>query len=387
MLSSILVVRIRGDIMSKIIIASDSFKGSLSAFEACSAIRDGILMKYPHAHVELVPMADGGEGSASIIAEAVDAGEVRVRCFSANLDSMDASYYIKNDLAIIEIASCCSLTMSKSNNYNPKTITTQGFGQMIKDAIKRGCTKLILCLGGSSTSDGGLGMLSELGVRFLDKNKNELPCVLSEMVNLDSVDIAPAMKLIEGIDVVVATDVRNPYIGIDGAIRTFGPQKGIEENDIDEMECYLTYMSDAFDKSLNLNLKHISSSGAAGGLGGALYLLGAQLVPGIELVIEYTNLKDKCEGADLIISGEGSIDAQTINGKVISGIARLAGSIQVPMIAFGGIVSSDADNLYDIGVDALYEISKEDQTQMERLKYARENLCSCTFEVIDRHIG
>ena len=371
--------------MKKIVIACDSFKESMSATVACQAIEKGIKDGY-HQNIEtiLLPLADGGEGSAKVIGEAMHLPIVSVDTCNPYLEKMKADYYFDNDkkLAIIEVASSCGIDLIDKEKRNPTKALSYGFGTMIKDAIKRGSQEIVLCLGGSVTNDGGYGMLQALGAVFYDQNKQELPLTIDAIEKVKSIDISKIQELLGACKLNVASDVTNYFVGAKGATYTFGPQKGATQSQLEYLEHSLLSFNEAIKSSLQIDLSTIEKTGSAGGIGGALYCIGATLCSGIDLILELVNFKEVIKDTDYIFTGEGSIDGQTIQGKTISGVAKMAKLQQIPVIALAGRVTSEASNLYDIGVTAMFSITNEAKELKQALLDGEISLIETTRNII-----
>ncbi|WP_249029249.1 glycerate kinase [Tannockella kyphosi] len=345
--------------MKKIVIACDSFKGCMDASIACDVIEKAMKEIHPTYTYTKIPMADGGEGTAQILSDATNARLQTVKVKNLYHQDINVTYGIHQHTAFIEAASNLAITYLLDNQKQPLEATSYGLGQIILDAMSRDCTKIIVGLGGSGTVDGGFGMLCALGAKFYNHEGQLLPCHVSSIAKIASVDLTTTFVNLEGIEIQIASDVENTYIGKNGASYTFGPQKGLSPKQVEQMDQDLNHLATIFLQATNKEIRDVPRTGSAGGLGGAFYLLGASLVSGIDLVMDITKLELAILDADLVISGEGSIDGQTIDGKTISGIARLTSKHQVPFITFGGRVTKEASNLYDIGVTAMFSIVNE----------------------------
>lgn len=345
--------------MKKVVIACDSFKGCMEASVACDVIEKAMKEVHPNYTYTKIPMADGGEGTAAILSRATNARLQTLKVKNLYHEDVHVTYGVHQNTGFIEAASNLAITYLLDGKKQPLQATSYGLGQIILDAICRDCTKIIVGLGGSGCVDGGFGMLCALGAKFYDQENQELPCHVSSIRKVVRVDLSTAYKNLEGIELKVASDVENTYIGENGASHVFGPQKGLSKEEVIQMDQDLDHLATIFEQETAISIKSVPRTGSAGGLGGALYLLGSKLVSGIDLVMEVTKLEEAVKDADLVISGEGSIDAQTIDGKTISGIAKLTLKHKVPFITFGGRVTNDACNLYDIGVTAMFSIVNE----------------------------
>lgn len=368
--------------MKNIVIACDSFKESMSAIEACQAIEEGILKANRNYNIKLIPMADGGEGTIDAISY-VTKGEFVTTLVHGPLGNyVEAKYLVlnNNQTAFIEVAQACGLDLVPSEKRNPLKTSTYGVGEMILDAINRNVKHIYLGLGGSSTNDGGLGLLVALKAKFYDSNNNEIKKV-EELINLIKVDLVETKKLLKDCSITIMSDVDNEFIGKNGATYVFGRQKGANEQQLEILEKCLTRYNEIIKAQYNINLATIKKTGAAGGMGGAFYLLGSSMKSGIETVLEITKFEEVIKTANYIITGEGSIDFQTANGKTISGILKIADKYNVPVIAFAGRVSQDIDELYDMGLTAAFSITNEAKSLPQALKDGYVCLKECAYNV------
>lgn len=359
----------------KIIIACDSFKESMSAVEACQAVEKGIKSACSHVYCQCIPMADGGEGTTEVLMAATNSIPHFMKAHSHNGEVIDVSYGINEDgIAIMETASCCGIGLVPSEKRNPTKFLSYGLGEMIKDAVNNGAKEIIIGVGGSGTNDGGFGMLYALGVQFYDKDGKVLPLEYASILKIASLDLKRAKDLLKNCTLSIASDVDNVFTGPNGATYTFGKQKGATDEQLNYLEKCLLHMQSVVFKQYGIDLSLVSKTGSAGGIGGALYLLGADMISGIDLVLKVTEFEKHIQDADYIITGEGSIDSQTIHGKTISGIAKLSSKYQKPVIAFGGRITKDAQNLYDIGVTAMFSITNEAKSLSQALEDGKETL-------------
>lgn len=361
--------------MKKIVIAPDSFKESMTALEACHAIAQGLKKTGKQYDIEMIPMADGGEGTIDAIAAVLPSQMVEVDIHGPLNENTQGRYLLlsKQNSAVIEVAEACGLHKVKVEDRNPLKTSTFGVGELILDALKQGVDKIYIGLGGSSTNDGGLGLLRALGACFEDLQGQEIK-VVKDLVNLEKIDLSKCHALLAQCQLIVLSDVDNPFTGQNGATYVFGRQKGANQQQLDELERCLCRFSQVVDKQYNIDLNCIKKTGAAGGLGGAFYLLHAHLQSGIETLLELTDFKTHIQDANYIITGEGSIDSQTANGKTISGILKLAQPYHIPVIAFAGKVVHDIDALYDLGLTAAFSITNEAKTLAQALADGQKSL-------------
>jgi len=354
----------------KFVIAPDSFKESVSGFEASEAIKCGLESVFCDAEFDIIPMADGGEGTSEVIVNA-QKGEFKEVIVTGPLgEKLEARYglLIKEKKAVIEVAEACGLHLVEESKRNPMYTTTFGVGEMILDALNSGVEHLIIGLGGSSTNDGGLGMLQALGMIALDIEGNQLGFGGKELIKLHKIDISKIDNRIKNISIEVACDVQNPFVGVSGATRIFGPQKGARGKIADELELGMVNFAKVIVETFGINISNIPKSGAAGGLGGAFILLNGSLLRGVDLVLKHTRFEERIKGADFIITGEGSIDAQTKYGKTISGIAQIAKKYNIPTIVLAGMVGDNIGELYSMGVTSVFGIVDKPKSLEDALK-------------------
>ena len=326
----------------KIVIACDSFKGCLGSGEVASAVADGIRKVMPDAEVARMEVADGGEGTGHILTYILG-GEIITTEVSDPLGrKITAEYGIipHTGTAIIEMAQASGLTLLKEKERNPLQTSTYGTGEMILDASNKGCRNFIVGIGGSATNDGGTGMLEALGFRFLDVEGNEIKgCCGNNLAEISGIDSSAVSDDILSSEFIIACDVNTPFCGENGASRIFAAQKGADDKMIEILEAGMNSLNEVILRSCGTDLKNISGSGAAGGLGGAFKaLLGAELESGIDIILDASGFDKIIEGASLVITGEGHIDSQSSKGKVIDGILKRCKEKSVPVLAIGGIV-------------------------------------------------
>jgi len=345
----------------KIVVAPDSFKGSLTAVEVSDAIEQGIREIFPEAEIVKIPMADGGDGTVQCLVNATGGEILREKVTCPLGDEILASYGILGDkrTAVIEMAEASGLTLVPENKRNPLITTTYGTGQLIKAALDQGCRKMIIGIGGSATNDGGAGMVQALGVKLLDREGKEIGFGGGELKKIFRIDTKYLDNRLSETKVLIASDVSNPLCGPKGAARIYGPQKGATPEIIEELDRSLAHFAEVIKRDLHKNVKDIPGAGAAGGLGASLIaFLNAELRPGIEIMIEIVKLEQAIKDADLVITGEGKIDSQTIYGKAPIGVAKIAKKYNIPVIAVAAIISADADIVHQYGIDALIKISE-----------------------------
>ncbi len=343
----------------KVVIAPDSYKESLTAMEVASAIERGFKQVMPDACYVKLPMADGGEGTVQALVEATGGKVVSASVMDPLGRVTDGFYGLLGDdeTAVIEMAAASGLHLVDEGERNPLITTTYGTGQLIKAALDAGSTHIIIGIGGSATNDGGLGMVQALGAKCLDNQGVELPFgggALSELASIDLTALDPRLR---HVTLEIACDVDNPLCGPKGASQVFGPQKGATPGMVETLDANLAHYADVIEKTTGRKVVDLPGAGAAGGLGAAfLGLFDVTLRPGIEIVIDAVNLHDAVKDADLVITGEGKIDSQTIHGKTPVGVARVAKQHQVPVIAIAGCVSADHKVVHQHGIDAVFSV-------------------------------
>lgn len=341
----------------KIVIAPDSFKESLTAKEVCLAIEKGISKVWQHANIIHVPVADGGEGTVQSLVDATNGRLEEVSVSGPLGTQVEAFYGILGDgkTAAIEMAAASGLHHVSPEKRDPKLTSSYGTGELIKHALGNGVTKLVVGLGGSATNDGGIGMLDALGARFLDKNNQAVSSNGAGLINIDTIDISGLDSRLADCEILVACDVDNPLCGPSGASATFGPQKGATPSDIEILDQGLKHFADKVAIALNRTILDTAGAGAAGGMGAAFIgFTSAQLKPGIDIVIDTVQLEDKLCDADLVITGEGRIDWQTVHGKTPMGVAQTAKKHDLPVIALAGCVGDNYQAVYQCGIDAVF---------------------------------
>ena len=345
----------------KIVVAPDSFKGSVTALQAAHAIEKGLHRVFPDAEIDKVPMADGGEGTVQSLVDATG-GEMRTKRVLGPLgNEVDAEFGILADgeTAVIEMASASGLTLVPSDKRNPLHTTTYGTGQLIHEAIDAGCRRLIIGIGGSATNDGGAGMAEALGVKFLNADGNLIERGGGGLRELSAIDIAGLHPKIAETETVVACDVNNPLTGPEGASHVYGPQKGATPEMVKTLDACLEHYDKVLSRTLGQSYDKIPGAGAAGGLGaGLMAFLNAQLRLGVDIMIDAVNLKERMKGASLVFTGEGQLDFQTVFGKTPVGVAKVAKADNIPVIAIVGGIGEGAAAVYDVGIDAMLGIAQ-----------------------------
>ncbi len=369
----------------KIVIAPDSYKGSLSALEVGKAMRQGILKVNPAIETILVPMADGGEGTVQSLIDASGGKIIEITVHDPLYRKINAFYGIMGDskTAVIEMAAASGLPLFRPEERNPLKTTTYGTGELIEDAIKNGCSKVILGLGGSATNDGGIGMAQALGVQFFDKKGNKIGLGGGELSKIESIDLSKVNHKIYETEFIAACDVDNPLCGINGASHVYGRQKGASEQEVISLDKGLEHFAEVAEKQFNLNYKDYPGAGAAGGLGYAVMLfLKGKLERGIDIVCLITGLAEKMEGADLVITGEGRIDSQTAFGKTPFGVAQIAKHKNIPVVALAGSLGENYKSLYNKGFDGIFCLIDKPMSLEEAIDNSKELIENATESIV-----
>ncbi|SDZ61184.1 glycerate kinase [Evansella caseinilytica] len=346
--------------IKKIVIAPDSFKESVTAKEAAEAIERGFRSVYSDAiDVDLIPMADGGEGTTQSLADALK-GEIHEKVVSGPLGTpVKAVFAVSGDktTAVIEMAEASGLGLVPKEKRNPLLTTTYGTGELIKAALDLGVSKIILGIGGSATNDGGAGMIEALGGGLYEENGKKLSrggAALKKLAQLDLTNMDPRLN---GVEVIVACDVNNPLLGPDGASAVYGPQKGATDAMVAELDEALKHYNEVLVQVTGNDVKDVPGAGAAGGLGtGLMACLGARLERGVEIILNETRFRERISDASLVITGEGRMDGQTIHGKTPIGVAKAAKENNLPVIALCGTLGKGHEAVFEHGIDAVFSI-------------------------------
>lgn len=372
----------------KVVIAIDSLKGSLSSMEAGMAIKDGILAAKPDAEVIVKPLADGGEGTTDALIEGMNGERIDLTVTGPMHTPVDAYYgYLKDtNTAVMEMASAAGITLVPDSEKNPLLATSYGVGEMINDAIQRGCRNFIIGIGGSVTNDGGIGMLKALGVRFLDENGEDAGEGGQSLAKVARIDVSGMNPLLKECHIQVACDVNNPLCGENGSTYVYGPQKGVTEDMKKTLDEAMAHFARVTSETLENDYMNTPGAGAAGGLGYAfLAYTGAALTPGIELILDAVGLEEELSGADVVVTGEGRLDFQTAMGKAPVGVARLAKKYNAKVIAFAGSVTKEATACNKEGIDAFFPILRGVCTLAEAMDpVAARNNMTATVEQVFR---
>lgn len=372
-----------------ILLAPDSFKESMTAKEACEAMEKGIKKVNKDINCIQVPMADGGEGTMQSLVDATGGKIYKLRVVGPLGNEVESEYGILGDkeTGIIEMASASGMALVPAEKRNPLVTTTYGTGQLIKDCLNHKVKKLLIGIGGSSTNDGGAGAIQALGGKLTDKEGKEIGFGGGELDKLARIDLTDFDKRLKDVEVEVACDVTNPLCGEKGASNVFGPQKGATREMIKILDNNLRHYADVIKKQISVDVINVPGSGAAGGLGaGLMVFLDGKLKNGIDIVIKYSDLEEKVKKADIVFTGEGSIDFQTQYGKTPMGVAMVAKKYNKPVIALAGSVGKDIDILYENGIDSIFSIVRGVTTLDCAIKKGKENI-EKTIENIIRLIS
>ncbi|MEZ8608847.1 glycerate kinase [Vibrio sp. 10N.239.311.G01] len=361
----------------KIVIAPDSYKESLSAMGVAQAIEDGFKQLIPNAEYVKLPMADGGEGTVQSLVDATNGSIIQHPVIGPLGEIVEGFYGMFGDgkTAIIEMAAASGLDLVSPEQRNPLKTTTYGTGELIKAVLDKGVEHIIIGIGGSATNDGGLGMAQALGIRMLDAEGHELVFGGGELSKLTTIDLTNLDPRLQNVSLEVACDVDNPLCGPKGASQVFGPQKGATPEMVELLDANLAHYASIMKNQLGVDVIDLPGAGAAGGLGAALVgLLNAELRPGINIVMDAVNLDEIVSDADLVITGEGRIDSQTIHGKTPIGVARTAKKHKLPVIGIAGCLASDCGVVHEHGIDAVFAVVNRSVDLPTALAEAAENI-------------
>jgi len=360
--------------LNKVVLIPDSFKGTLTSIEICTIISDKMNKHFPHCHVVSIPVADGGEGSVDCFLSALGGEKIFETVSSPYFEDMESFYGLIGDTAVIEMAACAGLPLVEDRK-NPSLTTTYGVGQLIMSAAKKGCKKLIVGLGGSSTNDGGCGAAAAVGVKFYDKEGNEFIPVGKTLIDIDRIDLSHRAKELDNIEIITMCDIDNPMYGTKGAAYIFGPQKGADEKMVIVLDKGLKHLCDVIEKETDRNLKDVPGSGAAGAMGaGMIAFFNSKLQMGIETVLDAVKFDDIIADADMIFTGEGKLDTQSLRGKVVIGVGKRAKNKNIPVTVIAGGAAANIDEAYDMGVTSIFTINRlPEDFEISRYK-SNENL-------------
>ena len=370
----------------KFILAPDKYKGSLTGREFCETVAQGIYKVFPKAEILKMPLADGGDGTIDVVAGYLNASKVSLKVRDPLFREITAHYLLSEDgqTAFIEMSEASGYKLLQKPEMNCMRTTTLGTGGMISDALERGARTILLGIGGSATNDGGMGMAKALGYSFLGAEGNELKPIGENLGRVKEIHQHNVHPKLSKAKIQVACDVNNPFYGENGAAKIYGAQKGASEKDIEFLDDGLKHFSKVLSSTFDIDVQQISGAGAAGGVGGgAVVFLNAELVSGVDLIMELAHFDEALQGADWVITGEGQLDGQTFSGKTISGVIRSAKKQNVPVAAFCGSVDVSIEEMQQIGLDyavsILNQIGNLDDAKArtaENLKLASYNFAN-----------
>ena len=371
--------------MTRYLCAPDSFKESLTAMEAARAMAQGIENADHDAEVRCLPMADGGEGTARALVDATGGSMRAVPVHDPLGRPVEGHFGLLADgtTAVVETAEASGLALLEAKERNPLIASSYGTGELMLAAVRSGAKRIIVGLGGSATNDAGAGLLQALGVRLLDKNGNDLAHGGAALANLTTIDISTMDPALKNVAITAACDVTNPLTGPTGASAVFGPQKGASKDDVATLDAALAHFAQVIDSQLGVAVNDVPGAGAAGGIGAALKgFLNAEFRPGIAIVIEQSGLDAAAQWADVVFTGEGSIDFQTKFGKTPAGVAETAKRHGKPVIAVAGHIGTGIDELHELGIDAVFGIAPGAASLSELLADAAANVTRTTEQIV-----
>lgn len=362
--------------MQNFILVPDSFKGTLSAIEVCNIMKLSIKNLYKDANIISVPVADGGEGTVDAFLYALGGEKKSVWVSDAFNEQKILAYYamLKDDIAVIEMAACAGLPLVK-NRLEPDKTTTFGVGELIIDAIDSGAKKIILGLGGSATNDGGCGMAAALGVKFKDEQDQEFIPTGGTLSQIYKIDMNNIYSKIKDIEFISMCDVDNPLCGRLGASAVFAPQKGADEDMVRLLDEGLAHLAKIIKRDLHIEVKDIKGAGAAGGLGaGSIVFLQSKLTKGIDVILDTINFDELVSKADIVFTGEGKFDSQSLHGKVVMGVANRSQKYKTPVIVVTGAIGENIQEAYNKGITAIFSINKEPMEFSKSALKSKENM-------------
>lgn len=376
--------------LKKIVVASDSFKGSLTSLDVAQNVEKAIREVYPLCDVLKVNVADGGEGTMEALQQTLGGVRVSLVVKDPLGRDIEATYVILNDgiTAVVEMSAASGLPLLKSDERNPLKTSTYGTGQLICDALDRGCRKILVGIGGSATNDAGMGMLQALGYRFLDAQGNQLQPVGENLQLVSSIDSTGRHPDLDKTEFVVACDVKAPLYGRNGAAYVFAPQKGADQKMVEMLDAGLRHFSEVSSAMAGYDCSQMQGTGAAGGLGYAFrQYLDARLERGIEMVLDAIGFDDIISGADLVITGEGRVDSQTLTGKTPFGVAQHAHRQRIPVVVIGGSVEIDVLQVREAGFNDVIQVTPLDMplSVAMRPEVAAENVYNAIIKYLTDH--
>lgn len=362
--------------MQNFILVPDSFKGTLSAIEVCNIMKSSIKNLYKDANIISVPVADGGEGTVDAFLYALGGEKKSIWVSDAFNEQKILAHYamLKDNIAVIEMAACAGLSLVK-NRLEPDKTTTFGVGELIIDAINSGAKKIILGLGGSATNDGGCGMAAALGVKFKDEQDQEFIPTGGTLSQIYKIDMNNIYSKIKDIEFISMCDVDNPLCGRLGASAVFAPQKGADEDMVKSLDEGLAHLAKIIKRDLHIEVKDIKGAGAAGGLGaGSIAFLQSKLTKGIDVILDTINFDELVSKADIVFTGEGKFDSQSLHGKVVMGVANRSQKYKTPVIVVTGAIGENIQEAYNKGITAIFSINKEPMEFSKSALKSKENM-------------
>lgn len=362
--------------MQNFILVPDSFKGTLSAIEVCNIMKSSIKILYKDANIISVPVADGGEGTVDAFLYALGGEKKSIWVSDAFNEQKILAHYamLKDNIAVIEMAACAGLPLVK-NRLEPDKTTTFGVGELIIDAINSGAKKIILGLGGSATNDGGCGMAAALGVKFKDEQDQEFIPTGGTLSQIYKIDMNNIYSKIKDIEFISMCDVDNPLCGRLGASAVFAPQKGADEDMVKSLDEGLAHLAKIIKRDLHIEVKDIKGAGAAGGLGaGSIAFLQSKLTKGIDVILDTINFDELVSKADIVFTGEGKFDSQSLHGKVVMGVANRSQKYKTPVIVVTGAIGENIQEAYNKGITAIFSINKEPMEFSKSALKSKENM-------------
>ena len=345
--------------MRKILVVSDSFKGTISSGEICAMVAEETARFFPACEVVGLPVADGGEGTVDSFLACMAGEKVFLEVTGPGFERRTAFYGRFGETAIVEMAAAAGLPLVDEAQRDPSRATTYGVGELMRHALERGAKKIVLGLGGSATNDGGCGAAAALGTRFYDSDGRLFTPVGGTLSTIAKIDLSEIRRLLDGVEVVAMCDIDNPMHGPRGAAHVFAPQKGAGEAMVRLLDAELHALDQTIQRELGVSVAELPGAGAAGALGaGAVAFFGAQLRPGIETVLDTIRFEERAAGADFVITGEGRLDSQSLRGKVVIGVARRAKRLGIPVVTIVGDIGDDIDEAYNAGVTAVFSTNR-----------------------------
>lgn len=362
--------------MQNFILVPDSFKGTLSAIEVCNIMKSSIKNLYKDANIISVPVADGGEGTVDAFLYALGGEKKSIWVSDAFNEQKILAHYamLKDNIAVIEMAACAGLPLVK-NRLEPDKTTTFGVGELIIDAVNSGAKKIILGLGGSATNDGGCGMAAALGVKFKDEQDQEFIPTGGTLSQIYKIDMNNIYSKIKDVEFISMCDVDNPLCGKLGASAVFAPQKGADEDMVKSLDEGLAHLAKIIKRDLHIEVKDIKGAGAAGGLGaGSIAFLQSKLTKGIDVILDTINFDELVSKADIVFTGEGKFDSQSLHGKVVMGVANRSQKYKTPVIVVTGAIGENIQEAYNKGITAIFSINKEPMEFSKSALKSKENM-------------